>query len=293
MELNEYQRLASETDQQPWSGIAESDQRSLLIPLLGLAGEVGELLGEHKKWLRDGDSYKLFPDRVKEELGDLLWYLSNVATKHGLSLEDVATYNIGKSQRRWHLAANGVSRQRLLDEDFPEAERFPRQMDVSIDSEGPGKIATLINGKRFGDPLRDNRYEDDGYRFHDIFHLSYASVLGWSPTLRALLRRKRKSDPMVDEVEDGGRAIVIEEGIAAMVFSYAERRNFLEGAEGVNYDLLRTIKDMTSHLEVSCRTEGDWERAIMTGFQLWCQVRAKGKGRIRADLENGTVELVG
>ena len=293
MELNEYQRLASETDQQPGAGIAESGQRSLLIPLLGLAGEVGELLGEHKKWLRDGDSYKLFPDRVKEELGDLLWYLSNVATKHGLSLEDVATYNLGKSQRRWHLAANGGSRQRLFDEDFPEAERFPRQMDVSIDSEGPGKIVTLINGKRFGDPLRDNRYEDDGYRFHDIFHLSYASVLGWSPTLRALLRRKRKSDPMVDEVEDGGRAIVIEEGIAAMVFSYAERRNFLEGAEGVNYDLLRTIKDMTSHLEVSCRTEGDWERAIMTGFQLWRQVRAKGKGRIRADLENGTVELVG
>lgn len=100
MELNEYQRLASETDQQPWSGIVESDQRSLLIPLLGLAGEVGELLGEHKKWLRDGDSYKLFPDRVKEELGDLLWYLSNVATKHELSLEDVAIYNLRKSQRR-------------------------------------------------------------------------------------------------------------------------------------------------------------------------------------------------
>ena len=253
----------------------------------------GSCLGEHKKWLRDGDSYKLFPDRVKEELGDLLWYLSNVATKHGLSLEDVATYNLSKSQRRWHLAANGGRRQRLFDEGFPEAERFPRQMDVSINSEGPSRIVTLINGKRFGDPLRDNRYEDDGYRFHDIFHLSYASVLGWSPTLRALLRRKRKSDPRVDEVEDGGRAIVIEEGIAAMVFSYAERRNFLEGAEGLNYDLLRTIKDMTSHLEVSCRTEGDWERAIMTGFQLWRQVRAKGKGQIRADLEKGTVELVG
>ena len=43
------------------------------------------------------------------------------------------------------------------------------------------------------------------------------------------MRRKRKSDPKVDEVEDGGRAIVIEEGISAMVFSYAERRNFLEG----------------------------------------------------------------
>ena len=107
------------------------------------------------------------------------------------------------------------------------------------------------------------------------------------------MRRKRKSDPRFDLVEDGGRAIVIEEGIAAMVFSYAERRNFLEGAEGANYDLLRTIKDMTAHLEVSARTEGDWEQAIMTGFQIWRQVKAKGSGRIHADLEQGTIELVG
>ena len=42
-------------------------------------------------------------------------------------------------------------------------------------------------------------------RFHDIFHLSYAAILGWSPTVRALLRCKRKSDPRVDEVEDGGK----------------------------------------------------------------------------------------
>ena len=231
MELNEYQRLANQTDQQPETGSFEADPRSILVPLLGLAGEVGELLGEHKKWIRDGDSYKLFPDRVREELGDLLWYLSNVADKHGLTLEDVATHNLDKTQRRWHPSTCNPVRPSLFDEGFPSKERFPRQMDVSIDSEGPGRIVTLINGRKFGDPLRDNRYEDDGYRFHDIFHLSYASVLGWSPTLRALLRCKRKSDPKIDEVEDGGRAIVIEEGIAAMVFSYAERRNFLEGAE--------------------------------------------------------------
>lgn len=77
-----------------------------------------------------------------------------------------------------------------------------------------------------------------------------------------------------------------------MVFSYAERRNFLEGAEGVNYDLLRTIKDMTSHLEVSTRTEGDWEQAIMTGFDIWRQVKAEGRGQIHADLEKGTICLV-
>ena len=158
-------------------------------------------------------------------------------------------------------------------------------MDVTIDPGKPGRVEVFINGKSFGHPLRDNRYEEDGYRFHDIFHLTYAAVLGWSPTLRALMRRKRKSDPRVDEVEDGGRAIVIEEGISAMVFSYAERRDFLSGAEAVNYELLRTIKDMTSHLEVKCRTEGDWEHAILKGFELWRQVRANGKGRLLADLD--------
>ena len=291
MELNEYQRLANQTDQQPETGTFEADPRSILVPLLGLAGEVGELLGEHKKRLRDGDSYKLFPDRVKEELGDLLWYLSNVATKHGLSLEEVATYNLGKIQRRWQPAATGAGLGRLFDEDFPEAERLPRRMDISIGGDS-GRAITTVNGVKLGSQLRDNRYEDDGYRYHDIFHLSYASVLGWSPTVRALLRRKRKSDPKVDEVEDGGRAIVIEEGIAGMVFSYAERRNYLEGAEGVDYDVLRTVKDMTSHLEVSRCTEGDWERAIMTGFQVWRQVRTNGGGRLWVDLERGTIELI-
>ena len=292
MDLNEYQRLANQTDLQPETGNLDSDPRSIMVPLLGLAGEVGELLGEHKKWLRDGDSYKLFPERVKEELGDLLWYLSNVATKHGLTLEEVANFNLSKTGRRWQSVGAGQSRKKLFDEDYPPSERLPRQMEISI-REDSGMAITTIDGAKYGDRLTDNRYEDDGYRFHDICHLSYATVLGWSPTMRALMRRKRKSNPKVDEVEDGGRAIVIEEGISAMVFSYAERRNFLEGAEGVNYDLLRTIKDMTSHLEVNARTEGEWERAIMTGFDIWRQVKAKGGGRIHADLEKGTIELVG
>ena len=292
MELDEYQRFANQTDQQPEIETLGADPRSIMVPLLGMAGEVGELLGEHKKWLRDGESYKLFPERVKEELGDLLWYLSNVATKHGLTLEEVADFNLSKTGRRWQPVGASTGRRKLFDEDFPPSERLPRQMDISVEEES-GIAITTIDGAKYGDPLTDNRYEDDGYRFHDICHLSYASILGWSPTLRALLRRKRKSDPRVDEVEDGGRAIVIEEGISAMVFSYAERRNFLEGAEGVNYDLLRTIKDMTSHLEVSARTEGEWEQAIMTGFDIWRKVKAKGRGRIHADLEQGTIKLVG
>ena len=291
MELNKYQFLANQTDQQPEMEAFEANPKSMMVPLLGMAGEVGELLGEFKKRLRDGDAYRLFPERVKEELGDLLWYLANVASKNALTLEEIALFNLDKTRRRWKTKALHTDRKRLFDEDFPPSERLPRRMDIFIE-EGAGMAITRIDGTRFGDPLTDNRYEDDGYRFHDVSHLAYASILGWSPTLRALLRRKRKSDPKVDEVEDGGRAIVIEEGISAMVFSYAERRNFLDGAKGVNYDLLRTIKDMTSHLEVSARTEGDWEKAITTGFDIWRKVKDKGQGRIHADLEKGTILLI-
>ena len=293
MDLNEYQRLAKQTDQWPASQSPEPHDRNLLIPLLGLASEVGELLGEHKKWLRDGDSYKLFPVRVKEELGDLLWYVSNVATKHGITLEDVALYNLRKTSDRWQPRDLEVVPWKLLDDEFPPTEQLPRHMEVAITSSNSGRAEMLINGGKVGDSLKDNRYKDDGYRFHDVFHLSYASILGWSPTLRALLKRKRKSAPAVDEVEDGGRAIVIEEGIAAMVFSYAERRDFLNGAEEVDYGILRTIKEMTSHLEVACRSEWDWESAILAGYSVWRQVRAKGRGSLVSNMEERSFRFVG
>lgn len=293
MELNEYQRLAAESDQQPDPGVVASDPGSILVPLLGLAGETGELLSEHKKWLRDGESYRLFPDRVEEELGDILWYLTNIATKHGLVLGDIADQNLAKIRSRWQ-TSGGTQRPRMLfDDGFPEQERLPRKMDVSISQEVGKSVTMTINGALTGDPLRDNRYVDDGYRFHDVFHLAYASVLGWSPTVRSLMKRKRKSNPEVDEVEDGGRAIAIEEGIAAMVFSYAEQRNFLDGIEALDYQLIRTIKDMTAHLEVSCRSLREWENAVFVGFEIWRHIRKSGEGLLRADLERGTIALVG
>ena len=292
MDLNEYQRLASETDQQPDAGAAGDDMRSMLVPLLGLSSEVGELLGEYKKRLRDGESYKHFTNRAKEELGDLLWYLFNVATKFDLTLDDVAKYNLQKIANRWKITTSLERGRQLFDAPFPAAERLPRKMDVLIYEEHPKRAQMRINGKAVGNRIRDNRYTEDAYRFHDVFHLAYASVLGWSPTLRAILKCKRKSNPLVDEVEDGGRACATEEGIAAMVFSYAEGRNFLEGSEGVDYDLLRTIKAMSKHLEVKACTEGEWERAIIVGFQVWRDVRALGGGHLEADLNKGILQVI-
>ena len=81
MELNEYQRQAHETSHLTTGSSAE------IVPILGLAGEAGELLNEYKKKLRDGDSHVRFHDRVTEELGDVLWYLAEIATQFGRSGE--------------------------------------------------------------------------------------------------------------------------------------------------------------------------------------------------------------
>ena len=84
MDLNDYQTQAQETDRvRSAEGTALVD---LIVPLLGLAGETGELLSEYKKHLRDGEAHVLFKDRVAEELGDLLWYIANVASKFDLAL---------------------------------------------------------------------------------------------------------------------------------------------------------------------------------------------------------------
>jgi hypothetical protein len=113
-----------------------------------------------------------------------------------------------------------------------------------------------------------------------VFHFSYATVLGWSPVTRKLLGRKRRSNPQVDLAEDGGRAIVIEEGIAAMAFAYAASHDYLRGVTRLDSKLLNTITDLVSPLEVGVRTAADWEQAILTGHVAWRQLHKQNGGTI-------------
>jgi len=56
--------------------------------------------------------------------------------------------------------------------------------------------------------------------------MTCATLLRWSPVIKALMKRKRKSDKEIDEVEDGRRASVADEALAAVAFSYAVRHTF-------------------------------------------------------------------
>jgi NTP pyrophosphatase (non-canonical NTP hydrolase) len=288
MHLDQFQQEAMATDQRPGTSV-----EALVIPLLGLVGETGTLLTQFKKFLRDGPGHELFTKQVAEELGDVLWYVANLATKFGLSLDQVAAANIEKVRGRWLATSDHDAGPVLFDDQFPRAEQLPRHFEVFFTlqtvRDRPGVLVTR-DGVAVGDPLTDNAYIDDGYRFHDIFHFAFAVVLGWSPVTRRNLGCKRKCDPVTDEVEDGGRAIVTEEAIAAFMYDYARNHGFFAAVQTIDYDRLKTIQRLTAALEVGVRSARDWERAILEGYRIWRQLREHNGGIVTCNLIERTLD---
>jgi hypothetical protein len=176
---------------------------------------------------------------------------------------------------------------------FPPRQRLPRTFSVRVEelNTEPSRVV-LFNGRRqIGNELTDNSRDDDGYRFHNVFHLAYATHLRWSPVVRKLLGRKRRSDSQIDEVEDGGRATVVEEGIAHRVFIHARTVSFFEGAHSVDADLIASILSEVSLLEVASASASQWEIAILEGFRVWRQVRAQRGGLVSCDLNARTLRF--
>lgn len=277
--LDEYQDRAARTDVE-----AESDDP--LVPLLGLAGEVGALAAEFKKQQRaDGVHYTGFDEAVATELGDILWYLAALARRTGHRLGDVAQRNLIKTRARW---LPPEAPRPAFDADFPAEQRLPRRFEVAFTRTGD-RVQMRISGDELGDPIDDNSHLADHYRFHDVFHLSYAAVLGWSPILRSLLGRKRKLDDVIDRVEDGARARAIEEAIAALVFKMAEAYDFFEGQDYVDDSVLTAVTAVASGLEVTDRSKAEWEQAILAGFAVWRRLRRHGEGGVRVDLDARTL----
>jgi NTP pyrophosphatase (non-canonical NTP hydrolase) len=109
MEFAEYQSLSRRTATYPRAG------DDLTYPALGLCGEAGEVAEKVKKTLRDDDGVLTDERReaLSRELGDVLWYLSQVATEAGLDLEEIAAENLDKlfsRQERGVLRGSGDDR---------------------------------------------------------------------------------------------------------------------------------------------------------------------------------------
>jgi NTP pyrophosphatase (non-canonical NTP hydrolase) len=109
VELSEYQRRSRRTAVYPDAG------RNLAYPALGLCGEAGEAAEKVKKAMRD-DGGVLTDERreaLGAELGDVIWYVAQLATEAGLDLDAVAEGNLAKllsRQRRDALSGSGDTR---------------------------------------------------------------------------------------------------------------------------------------------------------------------------------------
>jgi NTP pyrophosphatase (non-canonical NTP hydrolase) len=108
VEFSEYQRRSRRTAEYP-------REAWLAYPALGLAGEAGEVAEHVKKTIRD-DGGVVGEERraaLAKELGDVLWYVAQLASELELELEQIAHANLEKllsRQRRGMLSGSGDDR---------------------------------------------------------------------------------------------------------------------------------------------------------------------------------------
>jgi NTP pyrophosphatase (non-canonical NTP hydrolase) len=281
--FNDYQTLAYKT--------ARTDGKTLLEVCLAVLTQLAaELLRKTLPEIELSLNRNIADRPYNTVLGEVTWHLSAVANLHHLTLDEVVSFNMEKVGFR----AERGNPTTLHDEARPPQEQLPRVFDIAFIRVGPGKSRMYYEGRQLGDDLTDQTNQDDGYRFHDVMHLALMAHLGWSPVIRAFMRRKR---PDVDQVEDGGRAKVVEELVLKAIHSEGERQYKAVGRCQVDgptrlfpvrstipFSLLKTLRVWVQGLEVWNNTYWEWEDAIFSGCEIFNLLRANKQGTVQVDL---------
>lgn len=249
--------------------------------LLALAGEVGSLIAEYGATVMP-----VAAPGTARRLVLILRLLVQASNEAGVTLEAAAIKNLSKIFDRW---PRNRTYPALADEGAPAKERLPRTLVVDIAERTVGGqtfVVPTCNGINVGDKLTDNAMIPDDYRFHDVFHFTHMAVLGWSPVMRSLLRLKRKSDPVIDEAEDGARAILTEEGVTTWVFGQAQQLRFFEGVKpgGLPLDLLKQVRQFVAGYEAERTPLWVWEEAILQGYDAFRFLQANRRARLHIDM---------
>lgn len=268
----------------PRSGPSDPDSYRPIA--MHLASTVGKLLAARlEEDTRSEDSAQ------SAHLSTILGLFFRLADATNVSLAHAAYLNLNKVLDRWPTTRVFPS---LYDVDVPTEEQIPRQLEIRIQERTVADrtyVFLSCNGINIGDRLTDNIAIQDDYRFHDVFHLSYAAIIGWSPVIRALLRVKRKSQPHIDENEDGARAILIEEGISTWIFNYAKTLNYFVEHRTIDYSVLKAIRSLVAGYEVQSCPPWLWEEAILKGYDVFRQLRTYRGGVVVADLSARTISF--
>ena len=256
--------------------------------LMMLAGQVGRLVIDSHE--QDLISSSLM---LAHRLIEIAKALTEAANEARVSLEAAAFQNLVKISDRWPSKRTYLP---ALDASAPLNEQFPRKFCIEIferEVRGCSYVYQRCNGLNIGDRLTDNAAVADDYRFHDVFHYAYVAVLGWSPVMRDLFRLKRKSDPEIDEVEDGARAILIEEGVTTWIFSRASKLDFFKSLDrgGLPFDMLKHVQQFVEGYEVHQSPLWLWEDAILQGYDAFRFLQKHRRGRLNIDLTNHSLTI--
>jgi NTP pyrophosphatase (non-canonical NTP hydrolase) len=231
---------------------------------------------------------------VERALGEIAWHVSALARLYNLSLDEIAEANKQKVSFRM---TRGTPTP-LHDEYVHRADQqFPRKFEIAFLTVGKGHSRMYMNGRQIGDELTDNSYEDDGYRFHDVLHIANAAILCWSPVLRSVLGLKRKYDPQTDEVQDGARAMIVEEAIVKVIHSEGvrlaghptDRAQFFSQRSDITFRFLDLIHTFVVGLEVEKNRYWEWEDAIMAGHRVFYELNKEEQGTVCVDLDARTI----
>ncbi len=293
MHFEDYQRLAFLT--------ARTDKQVLVEVCLAVLWQLGAELFRVKLPPSEREINRQVADRpINRILGEIAWHVAAVASVYNLKLSDVAEANMQKVMYR--LSPGDPTP--LHDEKFPVTQQFPRRFEISFITVAKGRSRMYMNGRQLGSELTDNAYDEDGYRFHDVMHLANVAKLGWSPVLRGLMGRKRRRNPRVDEVEDGARAIIVEEAIVKVIHSeglrVARMRNpeadvsrlqLFPNKDDITFRFLKLIHEFARGLEVFENRYWEWESGILDGYQVFQHLREEEQGTVTIDLDARTLHF--
>lgn len=291
-EIDDYQRLAYLT--------ARTKGRVLLEVCLAVLWQLGaELLRRKLPDVERTINQNIADRDVIEVVGEILWHLAALATLYELSLSDIALANAQKvayRKGRGHPTP-------LHDNEFPK-EQFPRKFQVAFVRVAEGRSRMYIGGRQLGDDLTDNARDEDGYRFHDVLHLANIAKLGWSPVFRALMKKKRKSNPLIDEVEDGARAQIAEEAVVKFIHGEGvrlakerfphmkpETLPLFSDTSYISHGLLTSLRDQIIGLEVEKNRYWEWADCIMDGYRIFNALRKEHQGTVTLDLNERMISF--
>ena len=273
----EHTLAASDTPEYPISRLSNTtDLEPLNDSLIKLGQTASALLSTSK-----------LDDRTKTHLRCFAHTLLQVIQSVEIPFAEIVRTNVEKTTGVF--LDPDLEKMPTFDSDFEEEEQLPYNFEIEFIQRTNGQCYLRRNGVFIGDPLTDNIADEDSYRFHDVFHLAHAAILHWSPVIRALIKQKRKSNPKYDREQDGGRAIVVEEGLTAWIFSRAKDLNYFKDQTQLSFDLLKTIQAFVRGYEVAECPLSLWKRAILKGYEVFRSLKENNGGIVIGNRNDRTI----